>query len=91
MMADFWFKPRRYGYGATPVNWRGWLAVGVLAVLDVGLTVWLMLLPTIDHSGPSLAGFVVWVATTCIVTLAFVAFSKTKTDGEWRWRWGEKD
>ena len=23
-MAEYWFKPKRYGYGATPVTWQGW-------------------------------------------------------------------
>ena len=91
MMSDFWFKPRRYGYGVTPIDWRGWLAVVALAALDVGLTVWLMVLPTLEKTGPSFIQFVVWVGLTALITLAFVTFSKAKTDGEWRWRWGERD
>jgi hypothetical protein len=91
MMSGFWFKPRRYGYGVTPIDWRGWLAVAALAALDVGLTVWLMVLPTFHKTGPSLMQFVAWVGLTALFTLSFVAFSKARTDGEWRWRWGEKD
>ena len=90
-MSDYWFKPRRYGYGVTPIDWRGWLAVAILAALDVGLTVWLMVLPTLDKTGPSLIQFMAWAGLTAVITLVFVAFSKARTDGEWRWRWGERE
>ena len=23
-MTEYWFRPKRYGYGATPVTWQGW-------------------------------------------------------------------
>ena len=22
---SYWFRPKRYGYGATPITWQGWL------------------------------------------------------------------
>ena len=37
-MARFWFRPRRYGYGATPVTWEGWaLTVGIAAVVALSV------------------------------------------------------
>ena len=38
-MAEYWFKPKRYGYGATPVTWQGWaVTLGtVLAMVAVSL------------------------------------------------------
>ena len=24
-----WFKPKRYGYGPTPISWQGWLLTAV--------------------------------------------------------------
>ena len=27
-MMAVWFKPHRYGFGATPVSWQGWMLVG---------------------------------------------------------------
>ena len=90
-MPDYWFKPRRYGYGVVPKDWRGWLAVVLLIAIDVALTVWLMVLPTVEMTGPTIVEFVGWVASTGLITLIFVAFSRARTDGEWRWRWGEKD
>ena len=90
-MSDYWFKPRRYGYGVTPKDWRGWMVVLALAMVDVGLTVWLMVLPTLQKTGPSLVQFLAWFGLTALTTLIFVIFSRAKTDGEWRWRWGERD
>lgn len=85
-MTAYWFKPKRYGYGATPVTWQGWLvtlvgpAVFVAAVLFAGRhhelsrpLVWLPL-------GVLLAAMLTW---SIIVT-------RRHTDGEWRWRWGER-
>ena len=23
-MTEYWFRPKRDGYGATPVTWQGW-------------------------------------------------------------------
>ena len=28
-MTRYWFKPKRYGYGATPVTWEGWAFTGL--------------------------------------------------------------
>ena len=36
-MADYWFKPHDYGYGATPISWKGWAAVAVYAAVMVAL------------------------------------------------------
>ncbi len=31
-MTDPWFRPKSYGYGATPANWRGWAATAAFAI-----------------------------------------------------------
>ena len=40
-MTQYWFKPKRYGYGATPVTWEGW-AVILTAVIVVAGSVFAM-------------------------------------------------
>jgi hypothetical protein len=36
-MTRYWFKPKRYGYGATPATWEGWAFTGlVVAIIAVG-------------------------------------------------------
>jgi hypothetical protein len=32
-----WFRPKTYGYGATPSSWQGWLAVAAFLAVEVGL------------------------------------------------------
>jgi hypothetical protein len=33
-MTEYWFRPKQYGYGATPTTWQGWaLTLGTVAVM----------------------------------------------------------
>ena len=41
-MTRYWFKPKRYGYGATPVTWEGWAFTGLVVAVIVGAG-WLLL------------------------------------------------
>jgi len=81
-MARYWFKPRRYGYGATPVTWEGWaLTVAVAAIGAISVAAMNLLADR--------ANFAVWIAWAAIiaaVVVSFVRISRQKTDGE-RWRW----
>jgi hypothetical protein len=38
-MTSYWFRPKRYGYGATSITWQGWaVTLGtVLAMVAVSL------------------------------------------------------
>jgi len=76
--ADKWFRPKRFGYGATPTNWKGWALVGVhaLAVLVVAALLAAKVMP-------------IWLGVIVIaaLTVALVAVTKAKTDGEWHWNW----
>jgi hypothetical protein len=81
-VTTYWFKPKRYGYGATPVVWQGW-AVTIAAVATVVVTVLLSQI-FVDSSWRLAAPVIIAlvIAVLCIV-------SHRKTDGEWRWRWGK--
>jgi hypothetical protein len=77
---DFWFAPKRYGYGAAfPISWQGW-AVLILYVLLIGAAS--LLLP---YSLIAFAGIVI------VATAALILISAQKTRGGFRWRWGGKD
>jgi hypothetical protein len=79
-----WFRPKTYGYGATPTTWQGWLSVAAFIAVEVILA-W-AILGFDDSAG---AGRVVlFVALTAILATGFMRFSKARTSGEWRWRWG---
>jgi hypothetical protein len=86
MMAA-WFKPRRYGYGATPIAWQGWaLTFGFL----VAVVIWAWL--CLGHTDAELSAwnFVAFFAGEAILVAALWIVSIRTTDGEWRWRWGEE-
>jgi len=82
--AAFWFKPRRYGHGATPSTWQGWAAIiafpVVVALVALAL-IWAL---------PDVLGVIAFVIFITAATLGFIAFVRKKTDGEWRWRWGKE-
>jgi hypothetical protein len=80
-MTTYWFKPKRYGYGATPTTWQGWaMTLGTVFVM-VAVSLYLRLT---EQNLWALLAFDV----LALVTLAVI--SRNKTDGEWRWRWGDR-
>ena len=85
-MARYWFRPRRYGYGATPTTWEGWtLTVVVAAIVAISVVAMNLLADR--------ANFAVWIAWAAIiaaVVVSFVRISRQRTDGEWRWRSGQR-
>ena len=78
MSGDKWFRPKRFGYGATPSNWKGWAFLGVFVLVAVAAFVGLL------HMGAPR-----WVPIVVVLALtgAIIPFTKAKTDGEWHWRW----
>jgi hypothetical protein len=86
-MAEYWFKPKRYGYGATPVTWQGWaVTVGtVLAMVAVSLCLRLTAKSLWDLVALLLFDA---AAVAALVIVSYVSYRKT--DGGWRWRWGDR-
>ena len=78
-MTRYWFRPKRYGYGATPITWEGWVVTlaTVLAMVAVSLVL------RIDtQSYWALAALIAF--DVAALALLFVV-SRRKTDGAWRW------
>jgi hypothetical protein len=81
-MTTYWFRPKRYGYGATPVTWQGWAITIAALVVVVVATIRLSALSAVDPQ------FWMIVVIDAVVITALWIVSRRKTDGEWRWRWG---
>ena len=84
-MSEFWFKPKVFGYGATPVTWEGWAAVAVFVAIVVLCTV------ALTVRKQSLWAWSPWSITLIVATVALVVVSYWKTDGDWRWSWSWSD
>lgn len=81
-MNEFWFKPKTYGYGATPITWEGWTVVAVYVMAIVAcVTMGALREKTVSN----------WAMSICMIAIATVAMvwvSVIKMEGHWGWRWG---
>jgi len=74
-----WFRPKRYGLGATPVTWQGWaLVLGFTAIA------YAVIVPFRERP-------LVIVAIIVPLLATFTTITAKTTRGGWRWRWGEKE
>ena len=85
MPQHHWFRPKTFGYGATPTSWQGWLLTIGFALLASGAIIIALLaeLQQWPDRRPWQAICVI-VAILSVATLTIVA--RATTDGEWRWR-----
>jgi hypothetical protein len=88
-MSDAWFRPKIYGYGATPTNWKGWAATLVFVGLVIGASLLTFGSQPLQASAVPVWKIAVWAAFVASATLGFVALCRAKTDGQWAWRWGK--
>lgn len=85
-----WFRQKKYGYGAYPTTWQGWVLTIVPGVALVALAIWLFGVGAWRHEAPlsSVLAFLIVGAGT---VAAVVYFTHRTTEGGWRWRWGGDD
>ena len=76
MTNKYWFKRKKYGYGATPVTWEGW-AVTIGFIVVVGI------LATTVLNDPRQ-----YVVNILILTLVLILIVARKTEGGLKWQWG---
>ena len=82
MSHQYWFKPKTFGYGATPNTREGWLTVAVYVLVIAACAV-----PTVLQKG-SAPILVSSLAVIAVATILLFVVTAQKTDGSWRWRWG---
>ena len=83
-MATYWFRPKRYGYGATPTTWQGWvLTLGTVAAMAAVS----LLLRLNERDDWALAVLVVFDVLALVMLFAV---ARRKTEGGLGWRWGNR-
>jgi hypothetical protein len=83
-MREYWFKPKRYGYGATPTTWQGWAVIlGTVAAM-VAVSLFLRL------TEPHYWALAVLIAFDVLALAFLLIICRRKTEGGLRWRWGDR-
>ena len=81
-MPRYWFRQKKFGYGATPDTWQGW----VLSIVSAAL------LLVVVVTGPSIqdnALRAVWmILGSAAILVPTILIAYLKTEGGWRWRNG---
>jgi hypothetical protein len=85
-MSAAWFKPKRYGIGATPVSWQGWAVTLCAFALIAGGG--LVLLAPFDAAEPQAGRVILFVVLAACVAAVLSLVAWRTTEGPWRWRWG---
>jgi hypothetical protein len=88
-MTRYWFKPKTYGYGASPANWQGWAATAAFIAVLLTASLPLLALQQNPPSGLTAWRFAIWALVVAVLTAGFVRLARAKTDGQWAWRWGK--
>lgn len=75
----YWFKPKTYGYGATPTSWEGWAVIAVFLAYLLYISTLITDGNTVEYISYLVAGIIV-----------MIIISKKKMEGEMKWNWGKK-
>jgi hypothetical protein len=81
-MPRYWFRQKRFGYGATPNTWQGWLFMVAGASLAVGVIF------AADFMRDNAMRFWLIAIGLPLVLIPTVLVTHAKTEGGWRWRSG---
>lgn len=82
-MPQYWFRQKRFGYGATPNTWQGWLWIIASLVLIVGTLVGAQFISDIPLR------LLMLVTVPAVIIIVMIHVARLKTEGGWRWRWGD--
>ena len=87
-MSEFWFKPKTYGYGVAPSNWKGWALILGVVLTSFALAGVLLMPEAMADVAPSSGRLILFAVLEALLMGGFLYVSRKKTDGDWRWRWG---
>lgn len=73
----YWFRPKKFGYGATPTTWEGWTLI-------------ISYLVSIFYLTYQMNNLILYIVVLICVTIFLILITYYKTQGKWCWRWGNK-
>lgn len=73
----YWFAQKRFGYGAVPVTWQGWLTTLAYLVMIAAIAL-------------EVPGDFLKAGLMLPLSAVYIYFIWTKTDGGFAWRWGRE-
>jgi hypothetical protein len=85
-MSDYWFKPKPKGYGAYPINSKGWYAILAYFAALVAVQYPFIIAPSMAGTAVTRSGVGTSLILTLLTIYLFLGIMKAKTDGQWKWR-----
>ena len=80
-VSDMWFKPKRFGHGAKPANWKGWVATFVFLAAILVSTMALLTASALPKNSQTIAATAVLVVVDLALATGFIILTRIKTDG----------
>ncbi len=80
---NYWFKAKLYGYGWTPVKWRGWLVLSIFLLFILWNASTLPISESVNEDA-----VLVWFLVktfSAVLILVWICYLKGEKP---RWRWG---
>lgn len=84
-MSKYLFKPKKYGYGFTPVSLGGWIATLVL----LGIVLGAAYVNGIFNETVSNMQVYRYILDLFLIIGVFTYWAEKHCDGEVKWRWGK--
>lgn len=90
-MSEPWFRPKTHGYGAYPCHWKGWASIGGYAAAMTVLASTFLAEPMRNGAQLPKEALYVYLALAALLSVGFILFVRSKTEGGWSWQWGAKE
>jgi len=86
-MSQYWFNPKRYGYGVYAKTWQGWVAILFLCLAM--LLAMYVDLPIGEGRNPGLKEWGRYLIDLFLLGALFMVIFRDKVEGCLKWRWGK--
>lgn len=86
MSKNYWFKRKRYGYGAVPTTTQGTLLIITYLVILLGGS-WLLLKDVPEGTYTKEVGYFFMLLLVSTGITVYISYKKSP---KWKWRWGKK-